>query len=251
MKRAAAYMGVGAVAYLLFLALTLPASVLFSRVIPAGSGITVVAPQGTPWHGEARQLQVAGAPVGHVTWSIHPLSLFTGRLDYDLYVHAATTDLRGEAALSPGGTVTLNGVTGQLDLVTALAWLRLPPNSATGRLSFNLDRFVLEDRRPTALDGKMTLDRLRVLYPQSTELGGYAATFKTDAHGIHGQAHDSGGPVNLDAVISVTPDGRYETRGTLTARAGASAGLRQALGLLGSTDAHGVTHFVFTGDTTL
>ncbi|HET7570058.1 MAG TPA: type II secretion system protein N [Gammaproteobacteria bacterium] len=251
-RRIALFSGVGIVAYLFFLALTLPASMLFRWVLPANGPIAVVAPQGTPWHGQAHQLRVNGAVLGRVSWSVHPWALFTGKLDYDLRVHGAATELTGEAVLAPGGKIVVTNVHGPLDLTPALGWLHLPANSATGRITFDLDRFVMADNHPTALVGRITVDHLHAQWPQPMDLGGYVATFTTDANGIiHGRAHDSGGPIDLDATVTVSKNGQYQCRGTMTARGNAAPGLKQALGFLGRTDNNGATHFAFSGNLTM
>lgn len=246
-RRIAVYAGVGILAYLLFLALTLPASALFRWLLPQNGAIAVVAPQGTPWHGEARQLTVDGAPLGRLGWQIHPWSLFAGRLDYDLHVHAAATQLDGEAVVKPGGEIALTGVSGFLDLAPVLAWLQLPGGSAVGRAQLNIDKLVVDGGRPTVMTGRITLDRLHLLWPKALPLGGYVATFKTDTKGIHGTARDTGGPIDLDATVNVDTNGRYRATGTLAARGNADPLLRQALQFLGTPDAGGATHFVFTG----
>lgn len=246
-RRIAAYAGVGILTYLLFLALALPASVLFRWLLPQNGAIEIVAPRGTPWHGEARQLAVSGTSLGRLQWNIHPWALFAGRLDYDLHVNAAATQLDGEAVVEPGGRIALTNVAGFLDLAPVLAWLQLPSGSAVGRARLNIDRLVVDDGRPVVLNGRVALQRLHLLWPKALPLGGYVATFKSDAEGIHGTARDTGGPIDLDATVSVDAHGRYRASGTLAARGNADPLLRQALQFIGTPDASGATHFVFTG----
>lgn len=252
-RRILLFSGVGVLAYLLFLGLTLPASLLFGWILPPQSPVTVVAPQGTPWHGEARELRINGSPLGRVSWRVHPWALFTGRLDYDLSVHGDMTQLTGEAVLTPGGKVIATGVKGPLNLATALRWIELPipPNSASGRLNLNLDKFVFENRRPTALVGRIALERLHALWPQPMPLGSYLATFSTDDSGIHGRARDTGGPIDLDATIDVNNSGQYRAQGTMMPRGNADPNLKQALQFLGRTDSSGMTHFSFSGSVEL
>lgn len=250
-RRIALFCGVGLFAYVVFLALTLPASLLFGYLLPARSPIDIIATQGTPWHGEAEQLVVDGSALGRLSWSVHPWALFTGRLDYDLHLHGAMTDLTGEAVLAPGGDIVVTSLNGPFDLGTALKWLQLPPGSASGRLRLQLDRFVFDGRRPTALEGRVTLDHLSALWPKPMPLGGYLATFTTDENGIHGRGRDTGGPIDLDATIDIQPDGRYRAQGTLTPRGNADPALEQALQFLGRTDKSGTTHFSFSGSVTL
>ncbi|HET6725222.1 MAG TPA: type II secretion system protein N [Gammaproteobacteria bacterium] len=250
-RRIALFTGVGLFAYVLFLALTLPASLLFGYLLPPRSPISIVASHGTPWHGEADQLVVNGSALGRLSWSVHPWTLFTGRLDYDLRLHGAMTQLTGEAVLTPGGKIVVTNLNGPFDLATALKWLQLPPGSATGRLRLQLDQFVFEGRTPTTLEGRVTLDHLSALWPQPMQLGGYLATFTTDDNGIHGRARDTGGPIDLDATIDIQKNGRYRAQGTLTPRGNADPSLKQALQFLGRTDKGGTTRFSFGGSLAL
>lgn len=246
-RRIALLAGAGLFFYLLFLALTLPASAIFRWVLPANGNIAIVAPQGTPWSGEARALVVDGAALGRVSWSIHFWPLFLGRLDYDLHVHGTATDLTGEAVIKPGGAIALQNVDGQLDLATLLPWFGLPAASAGGRVQLAIDRLILDHNRPTALDGRITVDHVQALWPQPMPLGGYVAIFTTGDKGIRASARDTGGPIRLNGNLSVDGSGRYQASGTLAARTGADANLKQALRFLGTTDTAGTTHFRYSG----
>jgi general secretion pathway protein N len=252
-RRILLFGGIGVAAYLLFLALTLPAHLLLGWLLPANAPVRLGTPVGTPWHGQARQLQIGGSRLGRVSWHIHPWALFTGRLDYDLHVQGEMTRLDGEAALSPGGKIVVSNLRGPLALSAVLPWfqLPLPPNSATGRLVLDLDRFVFADRRPTTIRGRIKLNKLNALRPQPMPLGGYVATFSTNDSGIHGRARDTGGPIHLDATITIKKNGHYQARGTLTPRGDADAHLKQVLPFLGRTDDDGNTHFSFSGSARL
>lgn len=248
-RRILLFSGVGIVAYVLFLALTLPAAVLFDWVLPAQGSVTVVAPQGTPWHGHADQLRIDDAPIGRINWSVHPWALFTGQLDYDLRVRGEITELSAEAVLTPDGKVVVTDLRGPLPVSTAMQWMNLPlpPNSASGQLMLDLDRFVFAHRRPTAIVGRIGLAKLHALWPTRMRLGDYIATFTTNKDGIHGHARDTGGPIALDAKINVNNQGHYQTHGTLKARGNADPSLEQAIRFIGQTDQGGTTHFSFGG----
>jgi general secretion pathway protein N len=249
-RRIALLAGVGIAAYILFLALTLPASVLFGWVLAPGSPLGVMSPQGTPWHGHANALTYDGSALGRVRWDVHPWALLAGELDYDLAVDAPMTHLQGNAVLTTGGKIVASNITGPLALSTALQWiaLPLPAGAANGQLRLHLDRVVLKNNRPKLIKGRIKLDDLHALWPQPMPLGDYVATFKTSDNNIEGRAHDTGGPLDLDAAIDIKPNGRYQLHGTITARGQAKPGLKQALGYLGRTDSGGTTHFSLSGD---
>jgi general secretion pathway protein N len=249
-RRIALFAGVVATAYVLFLALTLPASLLFGWVLAPDSPLGIASPQGTPWHGHAGELIYDGSSLGRVSWDVHPWALFSGRLDYDLAIDSAMTHLQGEAVLTSSGKITATDIRGPLALSTALEWLTLPlpAGAASGRLRLDLDRVVLENNRPTVIKGRVALDDLHALWPRPMPLGAYVAGFKTNDNTIQGHAHDTGGPLDLDATIHIKPNGRYQLHGTITPRGNAKSGLKQALGYLGRTDSSGTTHFSFSGD---
>src|SRR5688500_18837756 len=114
MKRLWPLIALGVCAFVILALVTLPASVVLSRL--GSAGITASGVSGSIWNGKARVLQIRGTNVGSVEWDLHVLPLFTLHLNADVKV--TRTDGFAAAGLSvgPGGKVLLKGLTASLPL---------------------------------------------------------------------------------------------------------------------------------------
>ena len=93
----------GLAAYLVFLAVLVPASFVASRLEAQAPGaLEIIEPAGTLWRGQARVrlTPAGGAPVEleHVEWQLVPRALAAGRLAFALKASGAGVDATLEAA---------------------------------------------------------------------------------------------------------------------------------------------------------
>src|SRR3954468_16935037 len=103
--RAAWLTALGIAAYLLFLALLAPASIVMAKAdLPPGVSLADV--QGTLWNGSARATVRQGSAslaIDRVEWHFVPSQLFTGRLAFDLRAESPKLHASGRLAHGFGG----------------------------------------------------------------------------------------------------------------------------------------------------
>src|SRR5437868_4796303 len=113
MKRLWPLAALGIAAYIVFLLVTLPASVLVSRLAP--HGIVAAGVDGTAWEGRAQVVQVGNTNLGSVSWDTHVLALFLARLQADVKLARVDGFAQTTVTVAPG-RVDLNALTASLPL---------------------------------------------------------------------------------------------------------------------------------------
>ncbi len=229
----------GIPAYLVFLVLTLPATLVLGWLRPADAGWWLESVQGSVWCGEARRLHYAGLSLDNPEWRLRPLALLLGRVEYGLRVsgEAATVDARVGRALDGG--FYLRDTHGRLAAALLTALVSGELLHAGGELQVELAALDY-DQGPQSATGQLRWQAAALTDPMEISLGDFQLLLETkDEPGIHGVLTDTQGVIAVDARLSLHPDGRYELLGTLEPRANATDELRESLALLGRPDARG------------
>ena len=237
-------LGVGA--YLVFAVATLPASLVTSRLGPLG--VMTAGVEGTVWKGRAQVVQVANARLGSVSWDLHVLPLFTGRLQADVQLNRIDGFARGSVSVSPSGNLRVRDLAASLPL-SALPIAGLPRGWA-GTLNAKLAHLEVEQGWPTKVEG--TVEAADIVGPRSTaNMGSYKATFpnpaaKADA-GLSGILTDTGGPVQFTGTLLLKPDRSYWIDGMVATKPQTPGDVVRALQFLGPPDAQGRRPFATDG----
>jgi len=203
---------------------------------------------GTLWSGHASQVVYRGMPLGDVQWHVSPWALLIGRLTVAVKLNNRDGYLDG--VLSTGFSAErwhLSQVQGQVpaSLVKGLApGLPVVPS---GTFALVIDDARFEHARLQSLDGRIVWNKGGIASPLPLEFGDLLAEFSSGTSGISGHIKDSGGPLQLDAVLKLGTDGVYALTGKSAARAGAAQSLVTSLSMLGQPDANGMVPFHFSG----
>jgi hypothetical protein len=113
---------------------------LLRQFLPGGNALTLAAPTGTLWDGEA-VLVMGGRDAGQLAWRFAPVTILQGALGYDLRLEGPAQSLAGELRLRVGGMeVSLDG-TAQGDYLNA--WLGAYDIDLTGTFTFDAVRLDL------------------------------------------------------------------------------------------------------------
>jgi hypothetical protein len=238
LKRAVALVVLLFVATLL---VRLPASVLLSQ-LPAG--VQCAGVSGTLWSGNCAQLRTQGVTLADVHWVLHPGSLLSLQPQLDVESRDPHVPGRGHLELARSGAIEAQAVT----LTVALPAPPPLPSGWSGSVQAQLDEVRAHGQQLLALRGRILADGLRQLDPP-LNFGNFELIFPgtESAPPLHGSLRDRGGPLALEAVVTVSADGAYEIVGTVAARAGTDPQLGQVLALFGAADAQGRHSFSLGG----
>jgi general secretion pathway protein N len=246
MKRLWPLIALGVGAFVIFALVTLPASVVLSRL--GSAGVSASGVSGSIWNGKAQVLQVRGVNVGTVEWDLHVLPLFTLHLNADVKVSRVDGFASTGLSVGPGGKVTLQGLTASLPLSA----INNPQLSGwTGQLNAKFARLTLDKGWPVEVDG--TLDAVDVMGPprKPANVGSYRVVFDpaaSTAELLQGAVSDAGnGPLQINGTIKLKADRSYELDALVASKPNTPQQLARALEFLGPPDAQGRRQFSMAG----
>lgn len=246
MKRLWPLLLLGVLAYLAFAIVTLPATLVTSRL--GAYGVNAAGVGGTAWKGHAQVLQVAGTNLGSVSWDLHALALLSARLQADVEMNRSDGFARGMVTVS-SGKVQLKGLTASLPL-SALPAGGLP-GDWNGVLSVKLADLLLDNGWPIAIDG--TVEAMELVGParRPANIGSYKLVFapsaNTSSDTLSGVLSDLSGPLQIAGTLKLKRDRSYLVEGFVTSRATTPRDVADALKMLGPPDAQGRRPFSIAG----
>jgi general secretion pathway protein N len=229
-------------AFAVILVARLPAAWVVPAPGKAAAGC--IATEGTLWRGSCSGLVVNGTPAGDLTWELHPLRLFAGRLA--AHVSLAGPALQGSAEAEAGlrGLLLARAVQASLPLDPRI----LPglPAGLRGQAQLALARVQLEHGIVTALQGRIEVHDLESR-DGPAHLGSYALDFPASTGEPTGKLRDLDGPLSVDGELKLTRQGGFEIQGSVAPKPGAPPELSNQLRYLGSPDASGRRAFSLSG----
>ncbi len=241
---------IGLSCLILFLVLRFPASTAFAWFAPAnvnGFGIS-----GTIWGGEARLISVAGLQLRNTEWQVAPWRLLTGQLGGRFRSRWGGGFIEANGGIRLSGTISLTEVRGSFDIAPLNSVFGIP--NIGGIATVDLSEVVIRENWPQRLVGRGELRSL-----SSPLMGSGAAQFigdigfqfntntETDRDTVTGQLQDTGGPLQLNGTLKLTPPHNYDLKTRLRARQEAPESLRRNLQFLGAPEADGTHVFQLAG----
>ncbi|MER2527836.1 MAG: type II secretion system protein N [Candidatus Competibacter denitrificans] len=249
MKPLWGYSALGIVAFLVFLLLLAPATLVADQIGSRLAGFTVRGVEGRAIAGALSSVRWRDLSINRLTWRWRPLALLEGRLGINLQTEDPEIKLTGNAALGLNRQITLGDLAGRLPLnrVSNLAAAGNLP--LEGMVVLDLRNLALDATgRPTAAQGTIRLLNLRVNLGQPLPLGDYELRLDSaGSEGMQGKIKDINAPLVLEGTLSLQPDGRYRFTGQAMVRDPNNQALRQAMSLLGPPGADGRWPLNFSG----
>ena len=241
MRRFLRVIAAGAAAFLLVLIVRFPARWAMSA-LPRGLACEQVA--GTLWSGTCAGLIAWNTRLGDLSWTMHPLPLFAGRLDVDVALSGGGGSARARLELNPTGAVLARGVHAAFPLERRLI-PELPPGTG-GTAEVDLASLRWNGKRVTQIRGEIDVRDLTA--ERDEPLGSYRLVFPggTGDEPV-GEANDLGGPFALRATVRLTREPGYLIEGLIAARPSAFPDLVSQLRYLGPPDAQGRRQFSVSG----
>lgn len=242
------YLLAGVGAYLLFLLVTLPASLLSARL--ARHGIQTSSTSGSIWHGEVTGLQAGVLNLGNAEWRIRFLPLLTGKLAADVKLTQANGHAQTRISTGWSGRITLSDVSASLPLQSLVGNSGLP-GGWVGTAQARFKELVLDHAWPVAAQG--TLDLLDLTGPsrQPSNIGAYRLQFPTanaSENALTGDLQSlNGAALDVVGTLKFASDRSYQLDAMVAARGNAPPDLAQSMQMLGTPDAQGRRPFSVAG----
>jgi general secretion pathway protein N len=242
---------VGLAALACFTVATLPASLIAGFV--QRSGLSATEYSGSLWSGVARDVSLRGATLGELRWRARPLALLRGRIAADLALARPDGSVSATVAAGFGEAVELS----DLRLDVPLEFLaQLAPGMARdwhGRALGTFAGIRLVAGWPVEARGELDLLGLAMPALRGAAIGSYhlvvpdPQTASAGSASVTARAADKGGPLAVDALLTLAPGRSFRFEGTVAPRADASPDLARALEILGPADAAGRREFGMSG----
>lgn len=248
MKAAAGYALFALLAYAVFLAITFPAdrayAMLRSRMPP---NVHLYQVHGSVWDGGAGAAQIGRYRLAPVHWEYRPAGLLSGRVDIKVSFDSGPSRASGVIGVYRDGDIRLSDVDVDTPAAELVKLLRVPIVQLKGDISAKLAGLTVEDRRLASLDGTITWAGAQVTRPRNFVLGGLQADFKTDKGVVKGTLRDKGGPLQLQGLVTVKPDGTYRVNADLENRDPNQADLTRFLRQIGRPGPGGKVTVSYSG----
>ncbi len=233
----------GLVVFLAVFVVTFPARVAYKWFAPAE--LQLAGLSGSVWKGSVAEAKAGGAYIRNITWRFSPASLFTGKLGFKTTSNPASGRMQVVVAVSPGGSVTLSDLSGNLPL--DLLHPALQQSGIRGDLSLEFDTVVIRNGVPVTADGSMTVSDFFVPDLSASRLGDYRAEFRTHDGVVVGSVEDVSGVLDVAGTISLDPDRSYSFIGLVAPTPMTPQSVVNQLRFLGSPNERGQHEFRFEG----
>lgn len=248
MKQTVKFILLGSVAYVIFLAVTLPAPWVYSHWLKSRMGSwTLYGVQGTVWEGHATLVKSGNVRLENLHWDLHPLSLLWGRLEAALHFKYAAAPGAMVLGRSFTGTWHADDVAMELPAGRLTPLLRLPGAELGGKLSVHLSALALKQGRVTAASGEVSWEKASLRKPVAVDLGGFTIALKTTAEGINGALLDHGGAVQAQGLFKLSSNGQYRLTATFASRDPQQPLIAQGLRLFGNAGPDGRVKYSAAG----
>jgi hypothetical protein len=233
MRRSLGYVGFGVGAYLVFMVASVPAQFVFAHLQTQLAPLRISEAQGTVWSGTANQVSVGSLHFDKASWGFRPLALLTGRLESNVSVESKGLYVTGRTGISLGGTRYVKQAKGEIPADLVDLFLPLRGVNLKGQLFATLESMAFDGQRLTSAAGTIVWQEAGVASPTAMELGDLEFTFKPKGDQIQINVADKQGPVRIEGLATIQPDGKYNFRGTFVPRPNADPQLVNGLKLLG------------------
>lgn len=251
MKRLLGYGLLGVLAFVLFLLLLAPATLVTDRLAERLPGFSAQTVEGSATEGSARGVQWRGIRIERLTWNWQALALPTGWLEFRLDADdpESQSNVSGNVAVNPGRRLRGHDLMGQLPIARLAALMGLSKLPLQGVVKFSLRELVLNaEGRPQTADGIIYLLNARTTLGQPLNLGDFTVHLTpATPESIQGIVKDNDGPLALAGTLNLSPDGRYRFTGQAAVRDASNPALRQVLDLLGPPGSDGRWALNFSG----
>ena len=243
-KKLRRYLLLGVLCYILFVFISLPASVLVRQVfakMEATQKLYLQNVHGTLWKGESLNAHYGQVNLGKLDWKLNPFGLLLGNLDLDLRFGQQNTQGRGELALGFGGKLLVEDVDVRMpagDL--APLFYGYPAVNFSGNVLGKLNQLEIKQGSTFKGKGRIVLQQAQLVAPHNIELGDLLIELEPQNANTKIAISDQGekGQLKIDLKFEIHGTGKYRWEGTLKPRDMSDEKLAELLKFIGRADSN-------------
>jgi hypothetical protein len=243
MNRILKGLALGITAYLVALALTVPAQ-LVTAYLP--EQVQLAAPRGTVWSGRAAWVQLGGFELDGVRWRIQPWRLLLGGLGLHVSVDQAGLSGEGELVMRTH-SASIQDTRLQGDIRVLGPYLDPYGVEALGDLELEIESLSGTREGLNAAQGTLSWRNARLERPSSVQLGEVLIALSQDRDTSVATLSNRGGELKLDGRLIVKPGWQYSSQIRIESDPDTPKAIREALKYLGRVDAKGAVTLAQAG----
>lgn len=228
-------LGLGIIAFLIWMVLTAPARLIIPLIPPQ---LHLADIHGTLWSGGAGGLRFGAFTLNDVQWRLAALPLLVGRLQ--AHTVAREDEFRFDGTLAYGnGRIRVRDATVSTEASILNALWGHSELALTGPMTVRIESLDLSRRGPAGAGGSLEIREARLTAPQQADLGTVEGTITQEADTIAISIKNRDAPLGLGGKIILQPDWTYASELKLSPTPKTNTQLKDSLKLLGRTDRRG------------
>ncbi|MEN8178068.1 MAG: type II secretion system protein N [Pseudomonadota bacterium] len=242
------YLLAGGISYLLFALAYLPAKHALYWLTPEDFPVVADDAQGTLWKGSATQTFYRDIELGSSAWAFRPLSLLIGQINYQIDLSDNKQKISGDAARNfITGEYVVSALKGSIEATNIPSLIGQPFVHLDGHLDIDIKRIKVLNQQVTAASGRLRWDDAIIQKPVRTKLGSLQFDLSGDETMLKTHIKDIAGPLKVDGVVELLPDGNYRINGKVKQTDSSDQGLVSLLQNIGRPLADGSTQIEYSG----
>ena len=216
----------------------LPAKFIYQQ-FPNVSSVELTGISGSIWSGHIDSINTPQLTLGSLSWQLSAWALLIGDVDVQWKLEDPALQLQGEISLS-GEELNLININGYIDLVEL--GTRLPAQAIllAGVVSLDIPQVEFKQSELINITGLVKWESAQLLSPANIEFGDFKASLSNSSSKLLASLSDTGGPVSLGGVFSLSPQGLYDYTLEIAVRDTSVPGLLDGFNQLGHYDDNGV-----------
>jgi len=228
------YIIAGATTYLLFLLLLTPAATVISFLNIPEKTVSLNGITGSVWSGQVAEATIKKQSVEAISWSLNPLSLFTGNVSTELQATVFENQVDGNLNYSYiNNATTLYDISSYIKAENLQKLLNLPFGELAGSIKLDLNEIIIKPKALPSIAGDIRWKNAQLTLSEKISFGDILLTITPDDQGnLIGKLSNTKGQLIIKGDIKVTPKSIYTLRLTLKPRANASSELISILKLV-------------------
>ncbi len=234
------YFFIAIFSYLLFLIVTIPAS-LFTNIINNNTPVTIQGASGTLWNGKASFISIDGiADLDNTEWKFKALKLLTGRAVLQISTHFDEEKISTEAGVSIFKQFFINNLSGKVSSEKIVELADLPLVQLSGMITLDIKHAHWEmDELPLA-SGNIIWDGATISVAETVSLGKLSiALSENDQHFLSADINNKGGDLLLNGNAELIPEKKYAVNVKLSPTSSAGPNIEKSLSLFSKRQQNG------------
>lgn len=207
----------------------------FSNSIP----IQVNGIAGSIWSGHVDSINTPQLTLVQLSWELSAWALLIGDVDVKWKLFDPALQLEGELSLS-GENLRMMNIRGDIDLIELGARLPVQAILVGGIVNIDISQVEIEKSELINIAGDVTWASAELLSPTNVEFGEFKASLSNHSGKLLASLRDTGGPISLDGVFSLSPRGLYDYKVEIGVRDTSVPGLLEGFNQLGVHDDNGL-----------